>query len=98
LKNDSDFKKHISAVHAYPIREIYTIAFGGKPTLVGLRGYEAVQTIEAANADFQKSKEVLNFTYGPLINGGSLVPPNVSAGVVGALAGALITGMIMYFL
>ncbi|RQH17686.1 ethyl tert-butyl ether degradation protein EthD, partial [Okeania hirsuta] len=57
-----DLQRHISAVHAYPIREIYTIVFDGKPTLVGLRGYQAAQTIAEAGADFQKSKEVLKFT------------------------------------
>lgn len=94
FENDADFKKHISAVHAYPIREIYTIVFGGKPTLVGLRGYEAVQTIEAANADFQKSKEVLKFTYGSAVNGGSLVSQSFYVGLISAI---IIISMLFYF-
>lgn len=33
-----------------PIREIYTFIYGGKPTLVGRRGYEAAMLIEEVGA------------------------------------------------
>ncbi len=83
--NSDAFKQHISAVHAYPIREIYTIVFGGRPTLVGLRGYQAAQTIEEAGAAFQKSKAVLKFTYGPTVHGGRLISPSVYVGLISAV-------------
>jgi len=90
FSNILDLNKYISAIHAYPIREVYTIVFGGKPTLVGLRGYQAAKTIEEAGADFQKTKDVLKFTYGNAINGGRLIPPNayiilVSLVIIGIL-------------
>ena len=98
--NLPDLNHYISAVHAYPIREIYTIVFAGKPTLVGLRGYQAVQTIEEAKADFQKSKDVLKFTYDRAINGGSLISPSfyvilVSILIIGILesVGDLLIGL-----
>ncbi|NET35707.1 MAG: hypothetical protein F6K19_27390 [Cyanothece sp. SIO1E1] len=87
-----DLQRHISAVHAYPIREIYTIVFDGKPTLVGLRGYQAAQTIAEAGADFQKSKEVLKFTYGAVIDGGRLIPQSVYV----ALVSVVIIGILLF--
>ncbi|NRB48025.1 MAG: hypothetical protein HRU41_10165 [Saprospiraceae bacterium] len=87
-----DLQKHISAVHAYPVREMYTIVFDGKPTLVGLRGYQAAQTIAEAGADFQKSKEVLKFTYGAAINGGRLIPQSIYV----ALVSVVIIGILLF--
>lgn len=91
----NNLKKYISAIHAYPIREIYTIVFGGKPTLVGLRGYPAAKIIEELAADFQKSKPVLKFTYGSLVNGGKLLSQSFYVGLLSAL---IIMIMLVYFL
>ncbi len=57
------YNNQIHSIHAYPIREIYTFVFDGKPTLVGLRGYQAASTIESLNAAFQKSKKILKSLY-----------------------------------
>ncbi len=93
--HSADFNETISAMHAYPIREIYTIVYGGKPTLVGLRGYPAVEIIEEIGAEFQMSKQVLQFTYGSAINGGKLLGQGVYVGLISAL---IIIGMLLYFL
>lgn len=78
----------VTAVHAYPVREIYTLVYDGKPTLVGLRGYAAMQAIEEANAEFQKSSQVLKFTYGPVVDGARLWrPKNLIAAGAAMLAG-----------
>lgn len=78
----------VTAVHAYPVREIYTLVYDGKPTLVGLRGYAAMQAIEEANAEFQKSSQVLKFTYGPVVDGARLWrPKNLIATGAAMLAG-----------
>ncbi|MEO1029708.1 MAG: hypothetical protein AAFX02_11710, partial [Pseudomonadota bacterium] len=86
----------VSAVHAYPVREIYTLVYEGKPTLVGLRGYAAMLAIEETNADFQKSSQVLQFTYGPIVNGARLLRlKNVFVASLTMLAG-LALGTILW--
>ncbi|MEM8899610.1 MAG: hypothetical protein AAGC85_15960 [Bacteroidota bacterium] len=57
------YGSYLRSIHAYPIREIYTFVFDGKPTLVGLRGYQAASTVESLHADFQKSKRILKSLY-----------------------------------
>jgi hypothetical protein len=64
-----EFANQVGAVHAYPIREIYTIISAGRPTEVGLRGYPAVQTIIAIGADYQRSEGILNLLYGDAVRG-----------------------------
>lgn len=59
-----EFSARVAAVHAFPIREVYTIVSAGRPTAVGLRGYPAVQTIIAAGAGEQRSKAVPSLIYG----------------------------------
>lgn len=71
------YNTHISGIHAYPVREIYTMVYDGKPTLVGLRGYPAAMIIDAVGARFQKSNQILKFTYGPVVNGAKLIAPSV---------------------
>ncbi|GAA4936887.1 hypothetical protein GCM10023224_17290 [Streptomonospora halophila] len=61
--------RQIRAVHTYPIREVYTIISAGRPTEVGLRGYPAVQTIAAAGAGNQHSREVLDLLFGDAAHG-----------------------------
>src|SRR5699024_7629926 len=62
-----EFADHIAAIHTYPVREIYTIISGGRPTEVGLRGYPALQTIIAVGADGQRNEAVLNLVYGDAV-------------------------------
>jgi hypothetical protein len=59
----------VRAVHAYPVREIYTIISAGRPTDVGLRGYPAVQTIVAAGVSNQRSDAILRLLYGDAVRG-----------------------------
>jgi hypothetical protein len=61
---------HISTIHAYPLFAIYTSIYGGRPTLVGLRGYPAHQAIEALAADNQKQTSLLEWMYGPVAKDG----------------------------
>lgn len=61
--------EQVGAVHCYPVREIYTLISGGRPTEVGLRGYPAVQTILAAGAHEQRSDAVLGLLFGEAARG-----------------------------
>jgi hypothetical protein len=64
-----ELAKQVGAVHAYPVREIYTIISAGQPTEVGLRGYPAVQTIIAAGVGDQRSAAILNLLFGDAVRG-----------------------------
>jgi hypothetical protein len=64
-----ELANQVGAVHAYPVREVYTIISAGRPTEVGLRGYPAVQTIIAAGADDQRREAVLNILFGDAVRG-----------------------------
>ncbi|WP_378302243.1 ethyl tert-butyl ether degradation protein EthD [Actinomadura sediminis] len=64
-----ELAEQVGAVHAYPVREIYTIISAGRPTTVGLRGYPAVQAIDAAGADEQRSEAVLELLFGDAVRG-----------------------------
>ena len=66
----SDCATHIAAIHAYPVAAIYTSVYGGRPTLVGLRGYAAHQAIEALDANNQRQASLLEWMYGPIAEGG----------------------------
>lgn len=61
--------QYIKAIHTFPIIAKYTIVYNSKPTIVGLRGYPAVQTIEQAGAENQKSPELLQALYGNIASG-----------------------------
>jgi hypothetical protein len=64
-----ELAEHAARIHAYPVREIYTIVSGGRPTEVGLRGFPAVQAITAAGADNQRSEAVLSLLFGDAVRG-----------------------------
>jgi len=64
-----ELAEQIAAVHAYPVREVYTLISAGRPTEVGLRGYPAVQTIIAVGADNQQSEAILNLLFGDVVRG-----------------------------
>ncbi len=60
-----DFARHISTMHAYPVAAHYVSVYGGRPTIVGLRGYAAHRAIEALGAANQKQAGLLEWMYGP---------------------------------
>lgn len=66
-----DYASHISVIHAYPVRVIYTSNYNGKPTLVGLRGYPAYQAITALNAENQRQTSLLEWMYGDVAKDGT---------------------------
>lgn len=70
LSADAGIATHISTIHAYPVFAVYTSVYGGRPTLVGLRGYPAYQAIEALHADNQQQASLLEWMYGPVAAGG----------------------------
>ena len=49
----------IAGLHAYPVTEVFTQVYDGRPTLVGLRGYPIVEVIEATGAENQTTLPVL---------------------------------------
>lgn len=61
--------EHVAAIHAYPVREIYTIISAGRPTEVGLRGYPAVRTMNAVGAGAQHGEAVLSLLFGDAVLG-----------------------------
>ena len=71
LFNAEPIKKIISkqqlflkAAFAYPVRATYTMAYNGRPTQIGLRGYPATKAINSVCADNQKQLELLQVIYG----------------------------------
>lgn len=64
-----DFTAQVSALHTYPIREVYTIISAGRPTDVGLRGYPAVRTIIAAGVEDQRDERLLELLFGDAVHG-----------------------------
>ena len=65
-----DFARYISTIHAYPVAAHYVSVYGGRPTIVGLRGYAAHRAIEALGAGNQKQAELLEWMYGPAAKDG----------------------------
>ena len=65
-----ELAEHVSTLHAYPVAARYTSVYGGRPTIVGLRGYAAHQAIEALGADNQKQTSLLEWMYGPIAEHG----------------------------
>lgn len=59
-----DYAAHISTIHTYPVRVVYTSNYNGKPTLVGLRGYPAYEALTALDADNQRQTSLLEWMYG----------------------------------
>jgi hypothetical protein len=60
----------IRELHAYPIVAYHTFVYDGRPTLAGLRGYPAVQAIEALRGFNQTQKPLLKWMYGDVIGPG----------------------------
>lgn len=54
----------LAALHAHPVRAIYTSVLGGRPTWVGLRGYPAYEAMRALDARNQCDPGLLQWMYG----------------------------------
>ncbi|MDG2243402.1 MAG: hypothetical protein P8L66_07890 [Rhodospirillaceae bacterium] len=66
-----DYAAHISTIHAYPVRVVYTSNYNGKPTLVGLRGYSAYEALTALDAQNQRQASLLEWMYGDIAKNGT---------------------------
>jgi hypothetical protein len=66
-----DYVGSIKEIHAYPVHASYTNVYGGKITLVGLRGYAAHQAIKALGARNQRQTGLLEWMYGPSAHSGT---------------------------
>lgn len=66
-----DYATHISTIHTYPVRVVYTSNYNGKPTLVGLRGYPAYEALTALDADNQRQTSLLKWMYGDIAKNGT---------------------------
>jgi hypothetical protein len=64
-----DLAPFISAIHVHPVQLIYTYVWAGRPTEVGLRGYSAYEVIERFGAKNQQDPGLLEWLYGPVVNG-----------------------------
>lgn len=69
LFSSSEHAKFIKAIHTFPLVARYTMVYDGKLTIVGLRGFPAMQTIEQAGAENQKSPELLEILYSDVVRG-----------------------------
>ena len=62
----------LTALHAYPVRAVYTSNRDGRPTFVGLRGYPAYAALTAIG-DYNKAHPtILNWMYGAIADGVTL--------------------------
>ncbi len=56
----------VRVLHAYPVASTYTFVVGGRPTLIGLRGYPAYEAIRHFDAVGQQQRTLLEWMYGPV--------------------------------
>ena len=63
---------HVTALHAYPVRAVYTSNRDGRPTFVGLRGYPAYAALTAIGGYNQAHPTILNWMYGAIADGVTL--------------------------
>ena len=69
-----EYAEAIRDIHAYPVVNLFTFVYGGKPTLVGLRGFGAYEAITKFNAANQMQPSLLEWMYGPVAEGGPVKP------------------------
>lgn len=69
-----DLAEHCAAIHAFPARAVYTSNRGGKPTLVGLRGYPAYEALVGISGYNQADPALLEWMYGDVAHGVRLEP------------------------
>ena len=61
----------IMDAHAYPIIAYHCFVYEDRPTLAGLRGYPAVEALQALGGNpKQKQLEILSWMYGPIVGKG----------------------------
>lgn len=65
----SETVQYIKSIYTFPIVARYTMVYDSKPTVVGLREYPAVQTIQQAGAENQLTPELLTALYGDVVCG-----------------------------
>jgi hypothetical protein len=63
-RSGADYARDIRAIHAYPVRVVYTSVYAGRPTIVGLRGYPAWLAIQELDAANQREPALLEWMYG----------------------------------
>jgi hypothetical protein len=71
----ADDAPHLATVHAYPVRVVYTSVYGGRATIVGLRGYAAYEAITALGAANHLQAPLLEWMYGAVAAGGPAAEP-----------------------
>lgn len=71
--NEIEFAERIDTIHSYPVAACYTSVYGGRPTIVGLRGFAAHRAIEALGAANQKQTGLLEWMYGHAAKDGPVV-------------------------
>lgn len=59
----------VSEIHVQPVPLVYTYVWGGRPTVVGLRGYPAYELITELGAANQLETDLLEWLYGPVVHG-----------------------------
>ncbi len=69
-----DLAAHVTALHAYPVRAIYTSNRDGRPTFVGLRGFPAYAALTAISGYNQAHPLLLEWMYGDVARGVTLAP------------------------
>jgi hypothetical protein len=67
-----DYQQHVSDIHVYPVPAVYTFVYAARPTLVGLRGYAAYEAIRGLDGANQLQVGLLDWMYGPVVQGGPL--------------------------
>ena len=72
LVDTADLFPYVTALHAYPVRAVYTSNQVGKPTFVGLRGYPAYAALTAIGGYNQAHPSILHWMYGGVADGVTL--------------------------
>jgi hypothetical protein len=60
----------IQDIHAYPVAGTYSSVYQGRPTIVGLRGFNAYEAITALKASNQCQTSLLTWMYGDIVQDG----------------------------
>lgn len=69
LVAEADLGREVAALHAYPVRAVYTSNRDGRPTFVGLRGYPAYAALTALGGWNQAHPSILRWMYGDVADG-----------------------------
>jgi hypothetical protein len=62
----------VHTVHAYPTTTLCTFNYSGRPTLAGLRGFNAWEAMNALGGFHQAQPEILEWMYGSVAQGVTL--------------------------